>query len=485
MVAALVLGGMLMLRLTEQSLIEQKMSQLRILTETLARSLANSPDSTIQEQAYFQNYLQRLPDELLVTSWRLYDSDLQLTVFEVGEDPAASTAQLRQVRFSGQPFEILQFPTLLELFAATPAFAKFIQPITQQGRIRGLLEIRFSLSDIRQRLQRSQQLTIVYVVLYATVLIFVGYYLLQRNVVRPAHNLLRATEDVGRGNLETRLPIAGPVEFAQLATAYNHMVQALQESRAETEAHIAALEQSNQQLQQTQNELIRSEKLASVGQLAAGLAHELGNPLAALIGYLEVLKVKLEEGTEQDIVERSLSETSRIDFLVRELLDFSRPEGDTQIEPVDLAMTLPPCVRLLQNQGVLDGVRVDDRLPDNLPPVSINPNKLQQVFVNMLLNAAQACGSNGRIELSGHHDQENVWVTIADNGGGIGEDELGKIFDPFYTTKDPGQGTGLGLAICQRIVAEAGGEIHVDSQLSRGTCFKLSFPVKGGGGFSG
>ena len=134
------------------------------------------------------------------------------------------------------------------------------------------------------------------------------------------------------------------------------------------------------ELQRVHDELLRSEKLASVGQLAAGLAHEIGNPLSALIGYLEFLKHQIESSSAPDIIDRALAETRRIDLLVRELLDFSRPADCDQIATINLATELRSCITLLKNQGNLKTVDITDLLPDNLPLVSINRHKIQQVL---------------------------------------------------------------------------------------------------------
>lgn len=473
--AALLLGGVMMLRLTEQSLLEQKVSQLRLISGTIARSLADSYDITEQSAPFVLNSLKQLPDELNHDGWWLYGANLQLLAsFRSGDGEPYSAVRRQQARLSGELLESVEFPALLQVFADAEASAHFALPLFQQDRFIGLLDIRYSLDDIRYRLLLSQRMILIYVFLYGSVLIFIGYYLLQRNVIRPAINLLRATEDVSRGHLETRLPVAGPAEIAQLADAYNHMVAALQNSRQETQSHIATLEQTNEELQRTRDELIRSEKLASVGQLSAGLAHELGNPLAALIGYLEILKGRLQ-AEDGEVVCRSITEAERIDYLVRELLNFSRP---SDVEPVELdpVTVLRSAVSLLEHQGAFADVELIDRLPAQLGRVKGCEHKLQQLFVNLLLNAVHACRLGGQVELEAGQSGATVWVTIEDCGCGIAADKLGKIFDPFFTTKAPGEGTGLGLSICHRIVEEIGGRIVVESEAGIGSCFKVELP---------
>lgn len=476
--AALLFGGLIMLRFTEARLLEERISQLETHTQLLSRILLNEEaNPTAIRTTKLRPFLLQ---NLHCLNGRIYDQDLQLLDSWPNAADAKATAfslaHLSRVKLTGETQRLLEFPTLLNIFAASRPQVQFLVPLKQGQRFVGLLDLSYSLADIRLKLLQSQGLILVYIVLYGIVLIGAGYFLLQRNVIRPARNLLKATDDVGRGNLETRLPVEGPLEIADLSRAYNRMVEALQLSRGETQAQITRLEQTNQELKQTRDVLIRSEKMASIGQLAAGLAHELGNPLAALIGYLELLKSQIEKGENRDIIERSLAEAGRIDFLVRELLDFSRPEQELRNDEADLVAELNSAVQLLHNQGVLTDLTILSQLPQRLPGVRINRNRLQQVFVNLLLNAAQACSSPGTLTLTAGAELDQTWIAIADDGCGIEEAALLKIFDPFYTTKAPGIGTGLGLAICQRIVEEAQGRIEVNSIPGRGSCFRLDFP---------
>ena len=478
--AALLLGGIMMLQLMEKNLLQERMVQLDSLSQVLAQSLAlqydaNSKSITSQSFAV----LTALPTAVGCNGWWLYDRELSIIgSYSDGSESGFSVSVRQLAKMSGQVQKKIEFPLLLNIFDKSDPKAFIIVPIKVENQQVGLLELHFSLADIHRNLLRSQQLIIIYIFLYGGVLVLAGYYLLQRNVIRPARNLLQATDAVSRGDLATRLPAGGPTEIAQLAVAYNKMVVALQESRGETEEKIISLEKTNLALQQTRNELIISEKMASVGQLAAGLAHEVGNPLAALIGYLELLRQLVVSEKGQDIVERSLVETNRIDFLVRELLDFARPTEHSEIEDVNLITELRASIRLLCNQGNLDKVEVFDRLPDSNLTTAFNRSKLQQVFINLLLNAVQANVDDGQIVLSAGTDQDACcWVEIKDSGCGIEPESLRTIFDPFYTTKAPGKGTGLGLAICQRLVEEAGGRIEVSSIVGEGSAFKVKFNV--------
>lgn len=482
LVAALLLGGLLMLRLTEQRLLAERVRHLDEIVRLASDALGEQEVFGIDDNSRLrrQRLLAKLGETGYCNGWWLYDHRLTLieSFSAAGREPL-SAARRQQLQLTGEFERHMVFPALLNLFSHADAGIHFAVPVSGAQRFSGVLEAHFSLDDIRLQLIDSLQLLLVYVFLYGLVLIAAGYYLLQRNIIRPANRLLQATRDVGRGDLETRLPIAGPAELTQLAVAYNDMIHALKASKAETRSRIDELEQANHQLQQARDELIRSEKMASVGQLAAGLAHELGNPLAALIGYLELLKGRLAS-QDKDIAERSLVEARRIDYLVRELLDFSRPGDKSSIERIDPVAELRTCVQLLCHQGTFGEILVRDLLPPQGGAVRINRQKLHQVYINLLINAVQACRGTGVIELCAGTGDARVWITISDNGCGIAAAAMTQIFDPFYTTKPPGEGTGLGLTICHRIIDEAGGQLEAESTPAQGSRFKVVLPLATG-----
>lgn len=476
LIAALLLGGLLMLRLTEKRLLDERLRHLDELTSVLGHSTTGNGFAPLIRM------LEQLTTSGHEVGWWLYDQRQQLLASHIATGGGPSSASRRQqVQLSQEVQRRVVFPPLLALMRDDSATARYLIPLAEDRQATGLLEVYFNLNDIRLQLISSLKGLLIYVLLYGLVLVAAGYYLLQRNVIKPAQVLLRATEAVGQGNLRTRLPTTtGPREIAQLADAYNQMVDALRQSRSETQDHIDRLEEANRQLQQTQDQLIHSEKMASVGQLAAGLAHELGNPLAALIGYLELLKKKISTATSADIIERSLAETMRIDYLVRELLDFAKPQSLATFQPVDLAAELRSCCKLLHNQGGLGEIVINDQLPDELPPVQVNRQKIQQVLINILVNAVHACSGKGRISLSGGADHKKIWIAVVDEGCGMTQAQQKQVFDPFYTTKEPGQGTGLGLTISHRIVEEAGGRIAIISVPKSGSEFRLEFDIATG-----
>ncbi|MEJ2202263.1 MAG: HAMP domain-containing sensor histidine kinase [Desulfuromonadaceae bacterium] len=355
----------------------------------------------------------------------------------------------------------------MRLQQPTDGFISVHVPLRRKGELSGLLQLRFPLAGLRQRIFSTQQLILLYVVLYGAILIGFGLYLLGRNVIRPIARLRELTRTIAAGNLEVSLDVDGPREIADLSDSFNRMIDSLRQSREETQRSIASLQQAN-------NELIRSEKMASVGHLAAGMAHELGNPLGAVVGYLELLKVEQLGAHQQDLVERCLVETGRIDRLVRELLDFAAPTPciNDVFDPVPVA---EEALLLLSNQGMFDSRQLENHLPATLPAVTMVRHRLHQVLVNLLLNARDATDAEGRIRLFGGVEQGRPFLAVEDGGSGISPEVLPHLFDPFYTTKAPGKGRGLGLAICQRIMEEAGGNMEVHSQVGQGSEFRLWF----------
>ena len=338
------------------------------------------------------------------------------------------------------------------------------------------MQIRFSLEGLHQRVSQAQRLTLIYVIVYGLVLAAFGVYLLNRNVVKPVRQLHQATTAVAAGTLTAVAVSSGPGEIHELADSFNQMVSALAASRAETEEHIASLEEINQALARARDDLVRSEKLATVGHLAAGMAHEIGNPLGAVVGYLNILKEDLSDDA-RDLVERSLVETGRIDRLIRELLEYAAPV-DRQVESFCPVTLLRETVALLRHQGQFDDIEIDDQCVVGDCLVSMDRGRLMQVWINLLLNAQDAIKGKGRIELSSQQVGDINKISIHDDGDGIAADVAKRIFEPFFTTKDPGRGYGLGLAVCQRIIDENGGSIEVASDAGRGACFTVSLPCK-------
>jgi signal transduction histidine kinase len=249
---------------------------------------------------------------------------------------------------------------------------------------------------------------------------------------------------------------------------------------------VRSLEAANRELRQARKDVINAEKLASVGRLSAGIAHEIGNPIAIVIGYLELLKQPdLPEPDRAEFVRRTEAEIHRINAIIRQLLDLSRPSPGRP-EWVSLHDLIREMAEVLGCQPLMNDIRLDLRLDAPADRTRADPGQLRQVFLNLLINAADAIAgredgaSDGWIEVATRlraASREEIEITVADNGPGVPEAQLTDIFDPFFTTKEPGKGTGLGLSVSFMIVQAAGGAIEALSPPGQGTRIRIRLPV--------
>lgn len=227
-----------------------------------------------------------------------------------------------------------------------------------------------------------------------------------------------------------------------------------------------------------ERQLMHAEKLASVGILAAGVAHEIGNPLAAIGGYAQLLDSDDTTPAERREFAGAIAEqTERINRIIRELLDYSRPSQYLG-QPVDVNQAIEAVLNMFFTSKRLsqENLSIQRDLARHLPKVSLDRDQLQQVVLNMVINAAQAMAGGGQLTISTREQAGWLRMEFADTGPGVAPDKLSLIFDPFFTTKPPGQGTGLGLSICDRIISAGGGRIEVASALGKGTTFTVLLP---------
>jgi len=324
----------------------------------------------------------------------------------------------------------------------------------------GILEQRYV--DIQRR---STLLFLTVTVLAALASMGLAYYISQKISV-PIRQLVAASSEVAHGNLDARVEVESRDELRQLADAFNSMG--------------AALKARDQQLKEfAKRKIMESERLAIVGQLAANVAHELNNPLQGIVSYSHLLLEKLPPETPtRDFVERIVVQANRCTTIVRGLLDFSRPRTP-QKRSVNVNALLGECVSLVENQAMFHNIRVVKDLRDDVPLVVIDPSEMQQVFMNMIINAAEAMNGSGQLTLATRLDPDDncVEVAIGDTGHGISPENMERVFNPFFTTKEVGHGTGLGLAISYGIVREHKGTISVETEVGKGTTFTVRLPA--------
>lgn len=351
-----------------------------------------------------------------------------------------------------------------------------------QGREVGVLWLRWDLTAIRGEFFSYQGLLFLSLLLFGFLILFLSMSFLERRLLKPLDRLGQAITLVSFGQkgegLSKELPRLD--EIGDLARVFVEMEGILERQKDERESHIHELAETNDALARAQAELVQREKMATVGHLAAGLAHEVGNPLSAIMGYSDLLKSTKEWGDiEVDLVHRIHKETKRIDRLIRDLLDYARPV--THEEPGHPGRALKEALELLRLQKRFRTMQVESTIPDALPLVVLSESHLVQVLINLLLNAADACEGEGTVRIDVSHLDERVCLTVEDDGPGITDELKDRIFEPFVSSKSPGKGVGLGLALCQRLVTESGGQIEVADSEMGGACFFVNLACVPGG----
>ena len=293
-----------------------------------------------------------------------------------------------------------------------------------------------------------------------------------RRITHPLIELRDNAEAVGRGDFSRRIERFSNDECGELAQAFNRMTTSLQTSRAE-------LERAMQQVRPTQEQLIQSEKLSAVGQFVAGVAHELNNPLTAVVGFSELLQSMSSDEKMRVHLDRIAKSAHRCHKIVHSLLSFARQHAPER-RLVELRVVIEEVLEIMSYDLRTSNVTVVREFAPDLPQVMADPHQLQQVFVNILGNARQAMETfqrEGRIAVRTRRVNGTVVIEFQDNGPGIKPGHLARIFDPFFTTKPVGKGTGLGLSLCYGIIQEHGGKIFARSEPGQGATFVIELPV--------
>jgi len=297
-------------------------------------------------------------------------------------------------------------------------------------------------------------------------------WLLIRKVTQPLRELRDSAEAVGRGDFSQKVRITSHDECGELARVFNEMTENLKNSREQ-------LERTVETLKTTQAQLIQSEKLSAVGEFVAGVAHELNNPLTSVVGFAELMQQSEVNERQRRFLEMIVNSAHRCHKIVQGLLSFAR-QHKPERKPVRISELMEATVSILAYQLRTNNIRVTTDSPPDLPRVLGDPHQLQQVFLNILNNARQAIESfksSGTIQLSCVSDGKSVSVIFEDDGPGITGENLAKIFNPFFTTKEVGKGTGLGLSLSYGIIKEHGGGIRVESAAGRGAKFTIELPA--------
>jgi two-component system NtrC family sensor kinase len=361
-------------------------------------------------------------------------------------------------------------------------------------KILGVLDTQLSLALTDQDIEESTMQMFGYTIFaVAAICVITGLFVV-RFVHRPLRKLESGTHRIAAGDLGHQIEVESQDEIGELAVSFNTMSEELREAREENAAWTRELEkrveQKTKEVQRAQEHVMQVEKMASVGKLAAVVAHEINNPLAGILTYTKLLKkwlssAPLEEsrreevGSSLDLIE---TESRRCGEIVRNLLMFSR-SAPMNLDWTDLNDVIDRCAMLVRHQAELSAIELRLELEPELTSVFCDPAQIEQALLALVMNAMDAMfngtpSHGGTLWMRSRSINHSVELDVEDDGPGIPADILPQIFEPFFTTKEKGHSVGLGLAVCRGIIERHGGRIHVKSEPGRGTRFTISLPLE-------
>lgn len=406
--------------------------------------------------------LEQVPDDL---RWRIYENPegqrLLGTMKAIRNEPSCSSASCHE------------------------------HPANQS--VLGIVDIAYSLDEIDQTI-RTHTIYIILISLGFIVLVSVSVgVLLQRLIYVPLKDLESSAEKITLGDLNHRIPVRNDDEFGHVAGCFNQMTAALRKSMLELQELVQTLElkvqKRTQELRTAEAEVTQGEKLASVGLLASGIAHELNNPLTGVLTFTSLMRKKMADGSpDAEDLDLVIRETKRCASIIRRLLDFAREKVPVK-GYFDVNRLIEETVRFIDRPASLQNIEIVMDLDPDLPEIWGDADLIKQVILNILVNAQQAIVGDGKIIVesrchaapnspkSGAPSIPMVELAIKDTGCGIPEANLQRIFDPFFTSKEVGKGTGLGLSVSHGIIKAHGGAIKVESVVGAGTTFRIHLPL--------
>ncbi len=362
----------------------------------------------------------------------------------------------------------------------------------------GQITLILSLDKVNQAIKdaRDTAILVTTIVLILTIIMLTFFI---KFITRPVNMLVEVTDKVSHGDYDQRVELDQTDEIGHLATTFNKMIDSLKQSRDEIEEYNRNLEQKiverTLELEEIQQQLVQSEKLSAIGQLAAGVAHELNNPLGGILGYAQFTLEKLQKskntGVSSQNVEKYIkylidieTQAKRCKTIVQNLLRFSRTSRTSEFSDVNVNQVIEDTLTFMEHQLHMNQIELEIELDEALPLIQGNTGQLQQVLTNLVINAMHASPPESLIKIISRYSPPlgefdgTVEMLIQDTGSGIREEDLKKIFEPFFTTKQVGKGTGLGLSVSYGIVKDHGGEIKVKSEMGEGSTFIITLPIQ-------
>ena len=358
-------------------------------------------------------------------------------------------------------------------------------PIPTRDNSKAIIYVGLS-ESIYKSLESNLIIKFLIIAVISFVLIVIFSFFLISRIIYPIQRLSILSEQISRGDFSQRAETGRNDELGRLATTFNQMIESILTSRRMLEDYNINLQnrvkERTDELMKIKEQMIQSEKLASIGRLSAGVAHEINNPLGAILSYAHLIKEELDDKCDTKKIEefagQIISETNRTKNIIKSLLEFSR-QHRSEYDWVDINQIVDDAINLIQIQKKADDVRIVKEFGTDIPIVKIDAERIKEAIINIIINAMDAMNDRGviTIKTSVDHKKKIFSISIGDTGGGIPEEILGHIFEPFFTTKPVGKGTGLGLSVTYGIVKQHNGDIVVNTKIGEGTTFTIVLPL--------
>jgi two-component system NtrC family sensor kinase len=466
---------------------EQLVSELRRSANQLSETVKSSTryDMLLNQRESVHRIITTIGRQEGIQKVRIFNKDGAIIVStdsaDVGRMVDKKTEACYACHAANHPLERLEIPDRTRIFrpAGSDRILSIINPIYNEPscwqsdchahdpgkKVLGVLDISMSLREVDRETRASQNSLLLFGIVAIAAVSMMIYLLVKQIVLKPVHEIVAATRKVAAGDLHYKIAVNKRDEIGYLASSFNEMTQKLAEA---------------------QRQVYQSQKLAAVGQLAAGVAHEINNPLTGVLSYSSFLLKRAQDKPEfKEDLEVIVRETKRCRGIVQGLLDFARQSPPEKHES-DIGEILERAIRIVQTQIDPRRVELKKNVRTDLPKVCADANQIQQVLVNLLINANDAMSAGGgTLTLSAQvatdggaapAQAKEIEIRVSDTGCGITPDNLQKIFDPFFSTKGP-KGTGLGLAVAWGIVEKHNGRIEVESEVGKGTTFRVLLPL--------
>jgi len=482
MFITMLLISFVVLTIARKNILDQKMHTGEVILKSLQHLISPSISEYSDNSTSLQNAIDLYINDFELKNLVIIDISFTILAHKQKQmvDQKSQDPDLKQAIYSGETIKkIKPYSGKEHLFISAPIY--------QNNATFGALQILLPLNDVEESMARFQQVVALFTITTAFAFIVLGSILLTRYLINPLEKLINVTEDITEGYFPQRLESSGRNEIGTLSASLSRMFEKLSEDRKKINQYIHSLEESNRELKKARDEVLRSEKLASVGKLAAGVAHEIGNPIGIILGYIEILRQNMNQQEDNtDTLKRVESEIMRIDKTIRELLSFSIPSKITLL-PIQINPMIEETVSLISHQKAFNTIRLEMNLQSDLPCVMADKQQFQQVMINLFINAMDAMPEGGKLIVTTEPytaapndtplNPSDIRIIAEDTGEGIGKEHINRIFDPFYTTKSAGKGTGLGLSVSLRIIESFGGKISVKSSPGKGTAFTITLPA--------